>query len=352
MVRFCASILAVSLITIADGQTRRRTPTARLVARRALSSLVLLVSEDSTEKRRFGSGFFVADDLVVTNYHVVRGNFTTEIRVKLVGQAAVHDLLDTISSIVAFNEKADLCILRVRAERGRRLDLAPNSQVAIGDEVYVAGNPEGLEGTLSQGIVSGIRQFNGIRYVQITAPVSAGSSGGPVLNRYGQVIAVATATLDMGQNLNFAIPVSYLSPLVAEGLRTPKNRSVARLADLPADDKEYEAWGYLSQARTLYHQKRYNEALDVLEKTTNLKPDYGDAHYYTALVLRDLGNYQEAIIAAKKAVKVNPKDCANHYLLGRLYLLVGERESTRRVSAQLDSLGCRDLSDELFRAIR
>jgi tetratricopeptide (TPR) repeat protein len=139
---------------------------------------------------------------------------------------------------------------------------------------------------------------------------------------------------------------------VAEGLRTPKNRSVARLVDLPADDKEYEAWGYLNQARTLYHQKRYNEALDVLEKTTKLKPDYGDAHYYTALVLRDLGNYQEAIIAAKKAVKINPKDCADHYLLGRLYLLVGERESTRRVSAQLDSLGCRDLSDELFRAIR
>jgi len=65
-----------------------------------------------------------------------------------------------------------------------------------------------------------------------------------------------------------------------------------------------------------------------------------------------LDNYQEAIIAAKKAVKINPKDCADHYLLGRLYLLVGERESTRRVSAQLDSLGCRDLSDELFRAIR
>jgi serine protease Do len=214
MVRFSnVFILAVALITIAEGQSRRRTPTARLVARRALSSLVLLVSEDSTEKRRFGSGFFVADDLVVTNYHVVRGNFTTEIHVKLVGQTAVHDLLDTISSIVAFNEKADLCILRVKAERGRRLDLAPNSQVAIGDEVYVAGNPEGLEGTLSQGIVSSIRQFNGIRYVQITAPVSAGSSGGPVLNKYGQVIAVATATLDVGQNLNFAIPVSYLSPL-------------------------------------------------------------------------------------------------------------------------------------------
>src|SRR5262249_3421737 len=81
----------------------------------------------------------------------------------------------------------------------------------IGDEVYVVGNPEGLEGTFSQGIISSLR---GNDYIQITAPISHGSSGGPVLNKNGEVIGVAVGLIEEGQNLNFAIPVSKLTQLL------------------------------------------------------------------------------------------------------------------------------------------
>jgi len=87
-------------------------------------------------------------------------------------------------------------------------------QVEIGDEVYAIGNPEGLEATLSQGIISGIRQLGGNRYFQISAPISHGSSGGTILDKSGEVIAVAVGVLGSGQNLNFAIPISEVAALI------------------------------------------------------------------------------------------------------------------------------------------
>lgn len=94
----------------------------------------------------------------------------------------------------------------------KALPLAKDNFAQIGDEVYVVGNPEGLVGTFSQGIISA---FRGTDYIQITAPISPGSSGDPVINRYGEVIGIATAFIKEGQNLNFAIPVAKLFPLLA-----------------------------------------------------------------------------------------------------------------------------------------
>lgn len=85
----------------------------------------------------------------------------------------------------------------------------------VGDEVYAVGNPLGLEGTFSRGIVSGIRQIGSETLFQITAPISPGSSGGPILDTRGKVIGVAMATFKGGQSLNFAIPVAYLKSLLS-----------------------------------------------------------------------------------------------------------------------------------------
>ena len=85
---------------------------------------------------------------------------------------------------------------------------------AVGDEIVSIGNPKGLEGTLSTGIVSGVREDNGSIYYQITAPISPGSSGGPVIDEMGKVIGVATFYVTGGQNLNFAMPSKYISALL------------------------------------------------------------------------------------------------------------------------------------------
>jgi S1-C subfamily serine protease len=178
------------------------------IAKRSLPSVVLLVMEDSHgQPLGMGSGFLVAPGMVATNAHVVgkaaRGY------AKLTGQSDVCD----VKGYFSIDNKCDLCLLSVPDLVAEPLPIGNPNEVAIGDEIYAVGNPQGLEGTFSAGIVSAIRHLDQETVLQITAPISPGSSGGPVLNKFGQVIGIATAIMSGGQNLNFAIPANYLSEL-------------------------------------------------------------------------------------------------------------------------------------------
>jgi hypothetical protein len=106
--------------------------------------------------------------------------------------------------------------LKILSTRTLSFTLGNSDAVEVGDPVYAVGNPQGLEGTFSQGIVSSIRQVGSDKLLQITAPISPGSSGGPVLNLRGEVVGVSVATFSGGQNLNFAIPSNYLKALLSK----------------------------------------------------------------------------------------------------------------------------------------
>jgi hypothetical protein len=112
-----------------------------------------------------------------------------------------------ISSVVGFDLKHDVCVLKLSDAGGTPLRPSADD-VAVGDDVLVAGNPEGLEASFSKGIVSAIRSGSGL--IQMDAPISPGSSGGPVVNQRGEVVGLAVSTLVEGQNLNFAVPVRFL----------------------------------------------------------------------------------------------------------------------------------------------
>lgn len=142
-------------------------------------------------------------------------------------------MIDEASSLVAFNilgarlalervmseEKdlfgPDLVLLKFQVKDVPFLKVRESDDIAEGDKVIVIGNPAGLTGTVSDGFVSGFRtKFLGIPLIQITAPISPGSSGSPVLDENGEVIGVATLTNSQGQNLNFAIASSEIRSLV------------------------------------------------------------------------------------------------------------------------------------------
>lgn len=181
------------------------------IAEKALSATVLLVMEDSNgQPLSIGSGFFVRNGQIATNLHVLEG--AARGYAKLVSQKTKHD----IEGIMAVDAARDLVILKIPALRMPPLSLGNSDMVRVGESVYAAGNPRGLEGTFSQGIISSIRSVGMDKLLQITAPISPGSSGGPVLNDRGQVIGVSVATFRNGQNLNFAIPSNYLKALVAK----------------------------------------------------------------------------------------------------------------------------------------
>jgi S1-C subfamily serine protease len=199
-----------------NGRIRRREvlgpaagTTASAIAKRTLPSVVMLVLE-TNRGEVMGSGFVIAPNIVVTNNHVVKG--ARRGVVKFVGRDAPYQ----ISRFTAFDPFNDLALVAITAPDVPSLTLRPDSSPELGDEIYVIGNPEGLEATFSRGNISGFRRRDGHDWLQITAPISHGSSGGPVLNASGEVIGVAVATLSNGQNLNFAVPAKYIRNLLTQ----------------------------------------------------------------------------------------------------------------------------------------
>jgi S1-C subfamily serine protease len=174
------------------------------VANKAMASTVKLTMMDSNGRiAATGSGFFVAADLVVTNYHVIRGMGS--------GYAKFADSKEkySIVRVVAADPVTDLAVLYVPGTGATALGL--KGDIAIGEAVYVAGSPLGLDGTFSAGVLSAIRENGDL---QVTASISPGNSGGPVLDERGNVIGIVEYTIPAGQNLNFAIPISRLQDLL------------------------------------------------------------------------------------------------------------------------------------------
>ena len=138
-----------------------------------------------------------------------------------------------IEAILDSDKEYDLAVIKVGGIDAPALPLGDSDTVRIGDKVYVAGNPQGLEGSFSDGIISAIRHSSTAdKFFQMTAPISQGSSGGPVFNERGEVIGVSFATFRNGQNLNFAIPVNYLKPMIEMPFAPPivKHDSPSRIS--------------------------------------------------------------------------------------------------------------------------
>jgi hypothetical protein len=127
--------------------------------------------------------------------------------------------------IIRDDKKNDLAILSVDIDlTSKPLPLAPGVS-SPGEQIFAIGNPEGLEKTISQGIISGLRKRGDRELLQITSPISHGSSGGPILNARGEVVGVAVGMFEDGQNLNFAVPVAYVRSLLAQKDNAPAAKS-------------------------------------------------------------------------------------------------------------------------------
>ena len=160
-----------------------------------------------------GSGFLVSGDgTIVTNFHVIDGAERLEVELP---DGEIYTNVYFVNS----DPRRDLAVLKVPADRLVSLRLGDDTGMAVGARVYAMGNPLGQTATFSDGMVSAHRTIEGVAMLQITAPISSGSSGGPVMNEAGEVIGVATMILQGGQNLNYAVPARYVRPLLAMGDR-------------------------------------------------------------------------------------------------------------------------------------
>ena len=176
--------------------------TTRDIFQSSKESIVLILSYGpSGAPVSLGSGFFIEPNQVVSNFHVVEG--ASKVIVRKLGKQDQAE----VKQILRFSKKLDLAILET-ATPGKPLPLYKEQNQFIGDRVVAIGNPKGLEGTVSEGIISSLRPNGSFKILQVTAPISPGSSGGPLFDMEGRVIGVTTAAFAGGQNLNFAIPVT------------------------------------------------------------------------------------------------------------------------------------------------
>ena len=218
----CAAASGCGAAASARGPRRPRPAggplTTAQIVKRTLPSVVRITSKGGA-----GTGFVVGSDgRIATSLHVVQDR--SQVRVTL-ADGTTHDDV----RVVAFDERHDLVVLRVPA-RGLRPLRVTRRQLGPGEPVVAIGHPLGLDNTVSDGVVSAVRSGRGVDLVQISAPISPGSSGGPVLDDRGRVIGVATLVFRAGQNLNFATPVSYLDPLLAGDQDRPLSSLPSRYA--------------------------------------------------------------------------------------------------------------------------
>jgi len=210
---------ALALCLLAASCSGRQKPertrlSTKEIVNRNKPGIVRITSAQPSGGVGVGTGFIVsADGHIVTNLHVIRGS--PQMKVKLL-DGSEH----AVTRVIAADDKHDLAIIAIEASGLPVLRIGNSDEVNAGDRVIAIGNPLGfLDYTVSDGLISSIRPLGeNVTLLQISAPISQGSSGGPLFNPYGEVIGVAVGIVDPqtgGQNLNFGIPSNYLKPLLA-----------------------------------------------------------------------------------------------------------------------------------------
>lgn len=284
------------------------------LVRRVKPAVVAIATYDSQgEMLMTGSGFFLRPGQVVTNLHVIRGAQRCEVKT-LDGKGKVFPVAGTL----AVDEEGDLALLSVEmpADRPRASELA-GALPDEGEQIVVIGNPLKLEGSVTDGIVSAVREVPNVgKIIQITAPISHGNSGSPVFNMKGQVVGVVTVKVANGQNINLAIGAARV-----EQLRTGQLRS---LATIPAKERlgDVAESSYRTGLDSLW-LGNYDNAIGYFETAANRNPQRADAWVQVGYCKVKQGKNEEAIRAYQHALELKPNSEEIHNKLGDAYYYAG-----------------------------
>jgi S1-C subfamily serine protease len=308
--RFVLILLGLLFATAAVARAEENLPA---LVKRVKPAVVAIATYDANgEALMTGSGFFLRTGQVVTNLHVIRGAVRGEIKT-LDGKGKVYP----IAGVLTVDEEGDLALLSVDMPTAP----ARSSELATelpdeGETIFVIGNPLKLEGSVSDGIVSAVREVpNSYRIIQITAPISHGNSGSPVFNLRGQVLGVVTVKVTNGQNINLAIAAARVGQL-----RPGTLRQLSEVTQKPKGDVAEAA--YRSGLESLW-LGNYDNAVGYFENAVNKNPKRADAWVKVGYCKVKQGKNQEAIRAYLEALQLKPEDAQIHNKLGDAYYYAG-----------------------------
>jgi tetratricopeptide (TPR) repeat protein len=329
-----------------------------------------------------GTGFFITQrGEVITNYHVLEAAEYADVKTS-------NGNVYPVKRVLADDREGDLIRISVDTfgDVTRPVTLA-QAFPEVGEHVVVFGTPLGLERSVSDGIVSAVREIPGFgRIMQVTAPISQGSSGSPVVNMKGEVVGIISFFVAPGQNLNFAIPGERIARLVPgdgktliDWAGTRKQESAALVVELYASGMRYllledyerallffgetikknpnyarayfqigycrakleqypeaieayqrsirlkpdEADAYNNLCTTYGASGRIEEALGACQQALRLKPDLAEAHNNLAWAYYKLGKYSEALVSSKEAIRLKPDYALAYYNLGNSFSALG-----------------------------
>lgn len=244
---------------------------------------------EGTGDTSYGTGFVIREKgLVITNAHVVQGVGDLMVRTYAGALLASVEVLHADSTL-------DLAALRVVGLDAEPLPMNLAPGLDVGDSVVAVGHPRGYEFTVSEGIVSARRKLHedGIELIQMTTPISPGSSGGPLLDRSGQVVGVCSLTLTEGQNINFAIPSLEVPAFLDQALEVEAGLRSRDPHGLPVDAiarlvREHREKGEMTRASDLVQRalESHPDALRLLEEAAEVAWSKGDYDRVAALVDR------------------------------------------------------------------
>ncbi len=235
-----ASLLIAGAVVFVVGQlatvcAQTETVDLKALAKKARPAVMLLVVSDAAGSEiATGTGFLISSDgKLISNHHVIENAASGLAKAENGG-------LFPIEGVLADDPTNDLVLLKLAAKDLAYLPLNYKATVEVGTRIAVIGSPLGLEGTLSEGIVSALRDVpGGVKMFQMTAAISPGSSGSPVLNARGEVIGIASSQVRGGQLLNLAVPVERAARLLAKVEPSTKPKPLQQSAVRPATRGDY-----------------------------------------------------------------------------------------------------------------
>lgn len=305
--------------------------------------VVLVNAYDSLwNKVAIGSGFFMDEGTIITCWHVIA-------EAQFYGVETSEGTLLSADSVEAIDFEGDLVKLKVES-KGRRhkgIELA-TEYPRQGEKIIVVGNPLGFKGSISDGLVSAVREVSDFgTFIQITAPISPGSSGSPVINTRGEVVGVVNFSMTEGQNVNFAVPFDrirdidslfsiqveeYTKYLLEDHSTVIEDRTNQAIELMTTEDWSgaLQLWNELTDSESddryplycqgycLHQMGDFTMAIQQYEKSNSIE-ESDETYYFITLSQLRLGDTAEAIRSLENAVVMNPLDSVYLEFLGNLH---------------------------------
>jgi S1-C subfamily serine protease len=280
----------------------------RVYSENATSVFLLYVRSPEGKYVAQGSGFLVEGSKIATNAHVASAG---KVFIEL-GGARIPTTLEKADSA------NDLAILTVEVEMTAKPLRLASAKPSPGDLIFAITNPEGLERSISQGVVSASRDIGARSLLQISTPISHGSSGGPIFNRNGEVVGIAVGALEEGQNLNFAVPADMLKRLMVRGMGKGGDLDsiLGQVATVRAQQAEE---GYSAEPDSDYQRKQV-ELEGLLNRGVDAAGNNPDGLLKVAKAAEGIST-EVALSAATRATEIRPSPDS--------YLLVANELTTK-----------------------